>query len=125
MTQTLDRPMNVDYSDIVQFFDTPPMTLTSEQLSDLLTAHCYRVIDSMDADTLFSYAMQMMMDSFSKNPGQGDIDVDMLIEDIFIAEDEDEDSVTEFLIGTGIDPEVAEKLVNEETQFVWLVMLMG
>lgn len=94
------------------------MNLTPEQTQDLLTAHCYRVIDSMDADSLFSYAMQMMMDSFSKNPGQGDIDVDMLIEDIFIAEDEDEDSVTEFLIGTGIDPEVAEKLVTEETQFV-------
>ena len=118
MTQTLDKPMKMDYSDIVQFFNTPPMTLTTDQIQELCQAHCYRVIDSMDADDLFSYAMQMMMQSFDKNPGQGDTDLDMLIEDIWVAEGEDEDSTTEFLIGTGIDPEVAEKLVNEETQFV-------
>jgi hypothetical protein len=116
MTQTLDKTMNVDYSDIVQFFDTQPMTLTTEQVSELLTAHCYRVIDNMDADTLFSYAMQMMMDSFSKNPGCFDIDEDALLEDILIAEDEDEDAAVEFLIGAGIEPELAEKLMKEDNQ---------
>ena len=118
MTQTLDRPMNVDYSDIVQFFDTPPMTLTSEQLSELLQAHCYRVIDNMDADSLFSYAMQMMMQSFDKNqhPGCFDIDEDALLEDILVAEGEDEDAAVEFLIDNGIEPELAEKLMKEDNQ---------
>jgi hypothetical protein len=93
------------------------MTLTTEQIQELCQAHCYRVIDNMDADDLFSYAVQMMMSSFDQNPGQGDTDVNMLIEDIWVAEGEDEDSTAEFIIGTGIDPEVADKLVNEQTQF--------
>lgn len=117
--------MKMDYSDIVQFFDTPPMTLTAEQINDLCLAHCNRVVDNMDMDDLVSYAVQQMMTSFDRNPGQNDTDLDMLIEDIWVAEGEDEDSTTEFLIGAGIDPEVAEKLVNEQTQFEWLVTLMN
>ena len=91
------------------------MTLTSGQVSDLLTAHCYRVIENMDMDDLVSYAVQMMSQSFDKNPGQGDTDVDMLIEDIWVAEGEDEDSVQEFIAGVFGD-ELAEEIVKT-TQF--------
>jgi hypothetical protein len=91
------------------------MTLTSEQVSDLLQAHCYRVIDNMDMDDLMSYAVQMMMSSFDQNPGQGDIDVDMLIEDIWVAEGEDDDATQEFIAGV-VGNELADKIMNE-TQF--------
>jgi len=91
------------------------MTLSSEQVHYLLGAHCYRVIDNMDADDLFSYAMQMMMQSFDKNPGQGDTDVDMLIKDIWVAEGEDDDSTQEFIAGV-VGNELAEEIVKN-TQF--------
>ena len=91
------------------------MTLTSEQVSDLLTAHCYRVIKNMDMDDLVSYAVQMMMQSFDQNPGQGDTDVEMLIEDIWVAEGEDDDATQEFIAGVVGDDE-AEEIVKT-TQF--------
>ena len=91
------------------------MTLTSQQINYLVNAHCYRVIDNMDADTLFSYAMQMMVQSFDKNPGQGDTDVDMLIEDIWVAEGEDDDSTQEFIAGV-VGNELAEEIMKN-TQF--------
>ena len=98
------------------------MTLTFEQTQDLLTAHCYRVIDNMSSADLFSYAMQLMMQSFDKNPGQSDTDVDMLIEDIWIAEGE-EDDVQEFIAGV-LGDELAEEIVKT-TQFDWLVTLIN
>ena len=94
---------------------TTEMTLTSEQVSDLLQDHCYRVINEMDADDLFSYAVQMMMQSYDKNPGQGDTNVAMLIEDIWVAEGEDEDSTQEFIAGV-VGNELAEEIVKT-TQF--------
>lgn len=87
--------------------------LTQEQINDLCQAHCYRVIDAMDADSLFSYAVQMMMTSFDQHPGQGDTDLDMLMTDIYTAEDEDEDSVYEFLVGAGVSQDDAHILVNQ------------
>jgi hypothetical protein len=91
------------------------MKLTSEQVSELLTAHCYRVIDNMSSDDLFSYAMQMMASSFDKNPGQGDTDVEMLIEDIWVAEGEDDDSTQEFVAGI-VGNDLAEEIIKT-TQF--------
>jgi len=91
------------------------MTLTSEQISDLCQAHCYRVIDGMDMDDLVSYAVQMMYQSFDKNPGQNDTDLDMLIEDIWVAEGEDDDATSEFIAGV-VGDELAEQIVSQ-TQF--------
>jgi hypothetical protein len=91
------------------------MTLTSEQVSDLLTAHCNRVIDAMDMDDLVSYAVQMMMQSFDHNPGHGDTDVAMLIEDIWVAEGEDDDSTSEFIAGI-VGNELADEIMKT-TQF--------
>ena len=70
----------------------------------------------MNHDDLFNYAMQMMSESFDTNPGVGDIDVPMLMRDIFIAEDQDEDSVYEFLIGSGIEDTLASDLVNQHNE---------
>jgi len=89
--------------------------LTSEQVSNLLQDHCYRVINEMDQDDLFSYAVQMMMQSFDQNPGQGDTDVAMLIEDIWVAEGEDDDSTLEFIAGA-VGDELAEEIMKT-TQF--------
>ena len=91
------------------------MNLTSEQISDLCQAHCYRVIDNMDMDDLVSYAVQMMYQSFDKNPGQNDTDLAMLIEDIWVAEGEDDDSTQEFIAGV-VGDELAEQIVSQ-TQF--------
>ena len=89
--------------------------LTSEQVSDLLIAHCYRVIENMDMDDLVSYAVEMMSLSFDKNPGQGDTDVPMLIQDIWIAEGEDDDSTQEFITGV-VGYDLAKEIV-QNTQF--------
>ena len=91
------------------------MTLTSEQVNDLLVAHCNRVIDNMDMDDLVSYAVQMMMQSFDQNPGQGDTDVDMLIEDIWVAEGEDDDSTSEFIADI-VGNDLADEIMKT-TQF--------
>lgn len=93
------------------------MTLTTEQVKDLCQAHCYRVIDNMDMDDLISYAVQMMYNSFDKNFGDGDTDVDMLIEDIWVAEGEDDDSVREFISGT-LGDDIADDIVKNY-QFEW------
>ena len=85
--------------------------LTSEQTFDLLRTHCYRVVDNMTSADLMSYAVQMMIESYDKTPGQGDTDVNMLIEDIWIAEGEDDDSTLEFIAGV-LGDETAEEIVN-------------
>lgn len=87
------------------------MNLTTEQVKDLCQAHCYRVIDNMDMDDLISYAVQMMYNSFDKNFGDGDTDVDMLIEDIWVAEGEDDDSTSEFIAGI-VGSDLAEEIVK-------------
>jgi hypothetical protein len=103
------------YITFVQHRTLMTKLLTSEQISDLCQAHCYRVIENMDMDDLVSYAVQMMYQSFDKNPGQNDTDVDMLIEDIWVAEGEDDDSTEEFISGI-VGSELASEIVKT-TQF--------
>jgi hypothetical protein len=91
------------------------MALTTEQISDLCQAHCYRVIDNMDMDDLVSYAIKMMCQSFDKNPGNGDTDVDMLIEDIWVAEGEYNDTTYEFIAGV-VGNDLADEIMKN-TQF--------
>lgn len=86
--------------------------ISVNQLSTLVNAHCYRVVDNMSADDLFNYAVGMMVDSFDRNPGQGDTDVNMLMTDIFTAEGGDEDAVFEFMVAAGVDGNTAEKLIG-------------
>ena len=91
------------------------MTLTTEQISDLCQAHCYRVVDNMDAKDLMSYAVQMMYQSFDKNPGNGDTDVNELIECIWVAEGEDDDATSEFIAGV-VGNDLADEIMKN-TQF--------
>ena len=91
------------------------MTLTTEQVSKLLQSHCLRVIDRMDEDELVSYAIKMMSQSFNQKWGEGDTDVPMLIQDIWIAEGEDVDSTSDF-IGAIVGDELAEEIMKT-TQF--------
>lgn len=88
------------------------MTLTSEDISDLCVAHCYRVVENMNNDDLVSYAVQMMYQSFDKNPGQGDTDMNMLLTDIWVAEGEDDDATEEFISGV-VGAELAEEIMNQ------------
>jgi hypothetical protein len=67
----------------------------------------------MQYDDLLSYAMQMMSISFDKNPGQGDTDVNALVNDIIDAEDGDGDSAYEFIVGSGIDADSAQHLIDQ------------
>jgi hypothetical protein len=87
--------------------------LSDSQLKDLLAAHCYRVINNMNHNDLMGYAIQMMIGSFDVNPGQGDTDQTMLIEDILTAEGEDDDAAVEFITGVGIDPDTAQALIDQ------------
>lgn len=87
------------------------MNLTREQISDLCQAHCYRVINNMNHDDLMSYAIQMMYTSFDKDPGQGNTDVEMLIQDIWVAEGEDDDSTSEFIAGV-VGNDLAQEIMQ-------------
>lgn len=89
------------------------MSLTPEQTRNLLFAHCYRVVNDMDADSLFDYAVRVMAESFDQNPGTGDTDVPFLISDIMTAEGGDADSAYEF-IAEALDPETADELMATE-----------
>ena len=87
------------------------MTITPEQIDSLLQAYCHRQLDNMDYDDLYAYAMQLMAQSFDKNPGQGDTDVNALVADILLAENEDEDAAFEFIAGA-VDNELADELMG-------------
>lgn len=91
--------------------------LTSEQISELLDAHCYRVIQAMDEDTLVSYAVQQMKQSFDINPGQSDTDVCSLVQDILTEEDADEDAASEFIAGV-LGNELADMLIQRLRDFL-------
>jgi len=91
------------------------MTLTTEQISDLCQAHCYRVVNNMDMDDLMSYAVQMMYQSFDENPGHGDTGVNELIQDIWVAEGEDDDATSEF-IAEVVGNDLADEIMKN-TQF--------
>ena len=87
--------------------------LNEDQLNDLLIAHCNRVIENMGHDDLLSYALDKMMESFDKDPGVGNTDQSMLVEDIIRAEGGDKDSAAEFICGVGVEGDVADRLVED------------
>jgi hypothetical protein len=87
--------------------------LTSEQIQNLVEAHCFAVVDAMDMDDLVSFAVQQMMLSFDKNPGVGDTDVSELVEDIWVFKGEDEKETIQFLVDNGIGVDVAKQLYDE------------
>lgn len=95
----------------------PTMNIQKDTINDLLVAHCGRVIESMDHDDLYSYAMRMMMMSFDIDPGQGNTDLPMLIQDIITAEGGDEDSASEFISGAVNleDDEIDELIAGDYT----------
>ncbi len=87
--------------------------LTTEQVSNLLQAHCLRVIDNMEIDDLVSYAIRMMAESFGASPEH--TDVPMLIQDIWVAEGGDDDSTSEFIAAV-VGNETADEIMKT-TQF--------
>lgn len=90
--------------------------LNSDQINELLIAHCNRVIENMNHDDLLSYALDKMMESFDKDPGVGNTDQDLLVKDIIKAEGGDKDDAAEFICGCGIEGDVADRLVEDSDQ---------
>jgi len=80
------------------------MALTNTQIRALARDHAYRVIDSMDADTLMAYAIDHLADSF-------DLDIDYIVQDIVDYEGGDLDAASEFMVGAGIDAEEVDALL--------------
>lgn len=91
------------------------MALSQEQISALVHDHCFRVVDGWDSDTLMTYAISMMMDSFDKDPGQGNTDLEALVEDIINHEGGDCDFAYEFLVGAGVNEDEAEALIDNSS----------
>ena len=89
------------------------MALTSEQLREILEAHCQQVIDGWDEKTLVSFAFDKMMESFGadadKVPGVSNVVVDDVLEDVFNHFGETDDAVN-FLKKFNLDKETIDTL---------------
>ena len=59
MTQTLDKPMKVDYSDIVQFFKTGSMI----DRESLIESYAQQILDSMDMKTMECFVYDTLKDN--------------------------------------------------------------
>lgn len=93
------------------------MALTSEQLHKILDAHCKRKVQGMDINELRSYALNGLKESFDKNPGAGDTDEFLLMEDIIEHDHLYGDDIIEsrkFLMSCGIDKKEAQELIKEQ-----------
>lgn len=82
--------------------------ITTEQAWNVLTAHAYRVCDSMDYKDLLRYAVEMYCASFSNNAA---LDFDAVIEDVCVYEDYDEELIQSFLSAQGLSPEAIKSLL--------------
>lgn len=87
------------------------MSISPENLQIVLESHCRRVLDNMSQEELYSFALQSMMQSFDQNPGVGDTDIHLLGLSIMREEECDEDSVSEFLTGCGLENEEIDSLI--------------
>ncbi len=65
----------------------------------------------LNQEELYSYALNSMMNSYEKNPGYSDTDLNLLVRDIFKLEGNDVDSVSEFLTGCGISDDNVDQLI--------------
>jgi hypothetical protein len=82
--------------------------ITREQAWNVLTAHAYRVCNSMDYRDLLGYAVEMYCVSFSNDAA---LDFDAVIEDICDYEGDDEELIQSFLSVQGLSPEAIKSLL--------------
>jgi hypothetical protein len=82
--------------------------ITREQAWNVLTAHAYRVCNSMDYKDLLGYAVEMYCASFSNDAA---LDFDAVIEDICDYEGDDEELIQSFLSAQGLSPEAIKSLL--------------
>ena len=80
-------------------------------IPELLEAHCRRVLNSLNDDELYNYALTRMKESFDVNPGFGDTDVRLLVGDILKAEFGDSVSAKEFIVGA-VGKEEAQQFID-------------
>jgi len=80
-------------------------------IAELLEAHCRRVLNNLNHDDLYDYALNIIRESFDVNPGFGDTNVRSLVEGILTAEGGDQDSAEEFIIGA-VGEEEAQAFIN-------------
>jgi hypothetical protein len=93
------------------------MALTPEKLRKILEAHCKRKVQGMDINELRSYALNGLKESFDKNPGVGDTDEFLLMEDIIEHDHLYGDDIIhsrKFLMSCGIDKNEAKELIKEQ-----------
>ena len=92
------------------------MTISPEKLTELAIAHATRVVLNMDAKDLQSYAIQMMVDSYSSfEGGNCNVDKDYLIEDLFDYYEQDRAAVVEFLSENGVsDDDIADAVFDDD-----------
>ena len=83
--------------------------ITTEQAWNVLTAHAYRVCNSMDYKDLLGYAIEMYCASFASNHEA--LDFDAVIEDICDYEGDDEELIQSFLSAQGLSPEAIKSLL--------------
>lgn len=90
--------------------------LSTQQLSNLLVAHCSRVIQGMNEEQLRACAMSLLVQSFLKDGVgsivSGTIEEGMLLQDIYEREGENESKMADFIEGTGIPREQAEEVAE-------------
>jgi len=83
--------------------------ITREQAWNVLTAHAYRVCNSMDYKDLLGYAIEMYCASFDNDSG---LDFDAVIEDVCDYEGDDEELIKSFLSAQGLSPEAIKSLLT-------------
>jgi hypothetical protein len=92
------------------------MKLTEEQFRTIAQGHVQRVVDNMDIKTLMQIVYDNMLEYFTTECECRENVQSELLEDIFNHEGGDEDSVYEFLVGTGVvSDDEADRLVSEFT----------
>jgi hypothetical protein len=91
------------------------MSISSEW-SRVLDVHCHRVIESMSLEELKAYARQMKQMSFDAIFGDGDTNLEDLIEDIVEHDNACGEGITtsrKFLIDCGISEEQADETLKD------------
>lgn len=90
------------------------MKLSATDLHTLIHDHCQRVIDNMNHDDLIAYAKDQMVSSFIYGGYVRNDNVqEDLLNDMMLHEEGDSDSVYEFMVGAGIDEDLAEQVINQ------------
>lgn len=86
------------------------MTLSTDQLTNVLKSHVRSVIAGMDMDDLVTYAQEKMLDSYEGEDGEIEYN---LINELMNELDTNSDAVVDFMVDAGVNEEDAHKAIVE------------